>query len=332
MRCGQCNVWWDQSTLEKYLKDNLIPRKLRWDIPISDGLLGDDDVDEWYAFFAGKGKEVMDFLIKRKQWKLKALEVQIKEIRDKINPFKETPEYNKLMGELQKSMQKKDTGNRNVKKKKYWRDLEDYQKKQVFRWQSTLANRSTVNPQEQTTTDRNGGNKTPIPQNQQHRPQYDTKQPVKGYPPYYQEVRQSNTPYGQPPRRPDYEQEYRGYNGNDDRYQQYGPPPEYDNRGYGGSQYHRNNNRAQPRRNQYGKGFPPNRTPYRRGGQQHNYYNNGHQNYGYQQGIPYGGGQRQPLRGPPQGDFQHPRQLRRPYDGTQRGGNLIFAQTSACKI
>lgn len=94
----------------------------------------------------------MDFLIKRKQRKLKALEVQIKEIRDKINPFKETPEYNKLMGELQKSMQKKDTENRNVKKKKYWRDVEDYQKKQVFHWQSTLANRSIVNPQEQTTT------------------------------------------------------------------------------------------------------------------------------------------------------------------------------------
>lgn len=51
----------------------MIPRKLRWDIPISDGLLGDNDVDEWYAFFAGKGKEVMDFLIKRKQRKLKAL-------------------------------------------------------------------------------------------------------------------------------------------------------------------------------------------------------------------------------------------------------------------
>lgn len=144
-KLGHCmdkksNVWWDQSTMEKYLKDNLIPRKLRWDVPINDGLLGKDDIDEWFTFFEGKGREVMEFLIKRKQRKLKLLDNQIKEIRDKIYPLKETPEYIRLMGELQKNMQKKDLENKNGKKKKYIRDLEDYQNKRVYRWQSTLEN------------------------------------------------------------------------------------------------------------------------------------------------------------------------------------------------
>lgn len=109
-KLGHCmdkksNIWWDQSTMEKYLKDNMIPRRLRWDIPINDGLTEKDDIEEWYTFFHGKGREVMEFLIARKQRKLKILETQINEIRDKINPFKE---YTKLLADLQRNMQKMD--------------------------------------------------------------------------------------------------------------------------------------------------------------------------------------------------------------------------------
>lgn len=57
--------------------------------------------------FNGKGK-VMEFLIKRKQRKRRMIESHIKELRDKIEPFKDTTEYAKHMGELHKSMQKKE--------------------------------------------------------------------------------------------------------------------------------------------------------------------------------------------------------------------------------
>lgn len=70
---------------------------------------------------------------------MKLIEGQIKDIRDKIEPFKDTAEYTKHMGELQKNMQKKDLENKNTKKKKYLRDLGDYQKKQVFRWQAIVG-------------------------------------------------------------------------------------------------------------------------------------------------------------------------------------------------
>lgn len=52
--------------MEKYLKDNMVPRKLRWDVPINDGLTGEEDIEEWYTFFNGKGREVMEILTKRK--------------------------------------------------------------------------------------------------------------------------------------------------------------------------------------------------------------------------------------------------------------------------
>lgn len=188
-KLGHCmdkksNVWWDRSTMEKYLRDNLIPRKLRWDVPINDGLLGVDDVDEWYTFFEGKGREVMEFLIKRKQRKLTLLDKQIKEIRDKMYPFRETPEYNKLMGELQKNMQKKDLENKNGKKKKYLRDLEDYQNKRVYRWQSTLENNNTVNSQTGTTNNQNEDTRTTHPQERQNHQQQDRGPPNGRHPPY----------------------------------------------------------------------------------------------------------------------------------------------------
>lgn len=101
----------------KYLKDNMVPRKLRWDVPINDGLMGEEDIEEWYVFFNGKGREVMECLVKRKHCKMRLIEGQMKDIRDKIEPFKDTNDYNKHMGKLQKNMQRKDVENRNTKKK-----------------------------------------------------------------------------------------------------------------------------------------------------------------------------------------------------------------------
>lgn len=89
----------------KYLKDNIVPRKLRWDVAINSGLIGKEDIQEWYAFLNSMRKEVMEFLIKRKQQKIRLIENQIKDFREKIEPFKETTEYVKHMGELQINIQ-----------------------------------------------------------------------------------------------------------------------------------------------------------------------------------------------------------------------------------
>lgn len=39
-------ILWDISAMEKYLKDNMVHRKLRWDIPINDGLMAEEDIEE----------------------------------------------------------------------------------------------------------------------------------------------------------------------------------------------------------------------------------------------------------------------------------------------
>lgn len=304
-KLGHCmdkksNVWWDQSTMEKYLKDNLIPRKLRWDVPINDGLLGNEDIDEWYSFFESKGREIMEFLIKRKQRKLKSLENQIKEIRDKISPFKDTPEYNKHMGELQKNMQKKDLENRNGKKKKYQRDLDDYQNKRVYRWQATLENNVANNSQIDNTGDQNVGARAPYPPNQQ---QQDGRPPNRGHPPHQYEDKQPYTPLQQPLRRAqmDYDT-HQGLNGRryDNSYQ--GPPTNQGNWGYGAPHHRGNGFKPYYGGNQYGRGHQSYHTPNRRGAQHSENRSYGPQynrNQGYQQGTPMRGDRRPPYGGPP---------------------------------
>lgn len=177
--------------MEKYLKDNMVLRKLRWDVPINDGLVGEEDILEWYVFFNSKGKEVMEFLIKKKQRKMRMIESQIKDFRDKIEPFQKSTENAKHMGDLQKNMQKKNLENRNINKNKYLRDVGGYQKKQVFRWQTTVGvveNAAQPNspPGERNTAgDKNVGFKTPQAPRQQNHSQYTAVQTKRDQPPLY---------------------------------------------------------------------------------------------------------------------------------------------------
>lgn len=52
--------------------------------PPSDGLLDDESLIEWFDFFNQKGLELLDFLLKRKQNKMRLLEKQIMEIKQKM--------------------------------------------------------------------------------------------------------------------------------------------------------------------------------------------------------------------------------------------------------
>lgn len=60
------SLWWDIATHERYIKDNIIPRWLRWDIPINDGLTDEEGISEWYNFFNDKGMDLLHFLIEEK--------------------------------------------------------------------------------------------------------------------------------------------------------------------------------------------------------------------------------------------------------------------------
>lgn len=78
------NSWWDIVTHEKYIEDKIVPRRLRWDVTINDGLLDEESINEWHSFFNGKGPEVLQLLIKRKHRKIEKIDEQISELKEKL--------------------------------------------------------------------------------------------------------------------------------------------------------------------------------------------------------------------------------------------------------
>lgn len=39
------NLWWDTNTFERYLRENITPRRLRWELPPNDGLADKEAMD-----------------------------------------------------------------------------------------------------------------------------------------------------------------------------------------------------------------------------------------------------------------------------------------------
>lgn len=129
-------TWWDIVSFEHYLLAQIIPRRLRWDLPPNDGLFDDQSNKEWFNFFTDKGFELLTMLLSRKQWKKIWLESQIKEITVCIEVHKDSTEFLQLSGELKYKLLKWDKETQDKKWKKFLRDLNDFDGKQVFKWQS----------------------------------------------------------------------------------------------------------------------------------------------------------------------------------------------------
>lgn len=47
----KANLWWDTNTFERYIRENIVPRRLRWELPPNDGLTDKASTDEWFEFF-----------------------------------------------------------------------------------------------------------------------------------------------------------------------------------------------------------------------------------------------------------------------------------------
>lgn len=102
------SLWWDITTHEQYIKEKTVPRRLRWDIPINDGIIDEDGVSEWYKFFNEKGIEVLQFLVRRKQRKVAMINQQIAECKIALKAHKETPSFVTLTNQLNTFLERKD--------------------------------------------------------------------------------------------------------------------------------------------------------------------------------------------------------------------------------
>lgn len=132
---SETNTKWDVAYLETYVKLNMVPRSLRWEVSPQKG---DIQLEDWYKYFNEAGVSLLRFLIERKLVKLSRLDEEIKTLKEKLTPLQDTVEYKDKSQVLLNILEKEDREQKYKKKKKYNRNLADYHGGVVFEWQKKL--------------------------------------------------------------------------------------------------------------------------------------------------------------------------------------------------
>lgn len=70
------SLWWDTNTFHQYIKEKIVPRRLRWELPLNDGLMDEKSMDEWFHLFNDKSLEGLAILLKKKQKKMRIIDQQ----------------------------------------------------------------------------------------------------------------------------------------------------------------------------------------------------------------------------------------------------------------
>lgn len=85
----EIHLQWDTSFLEQYIKKQMVPRGLRWDVFPQQG---DPDTESW-SMKSVSYSWLFWLVKKKKQLKLSIIEKEIKDLKDKLTPNKGSLEY-----------------------------------------------------------------------------------------------------------------------------------------------------------------------------------------------------------------------------------------------
>lgn len=111
---SELHLQWDTAFLEQYIKEQMVPKGLRWDIhPQQDK----PDLESWFKYFNKTGLKLLQFLVDKKKIKLSLIDTEIKELRDKLIPYRTSAEYIALSTNL-KSILEKEEKDQRIKKQK----------------------------------------------------------------------------------------------------------------------------------------------------------------------------------------------------------------------
>lgn len=99
----EIHLQWDTAFLEQYIKEQMVPRGLRWDVFPQQG---DSDIESWFRYFNEVGIKLLGFLIDRKKLKLSIIDKEIKDLKEKLGPFKTSSEYISLYTSLKDHLKK----------------------------------------------------------------------------------------------------------------------------------------------------------------------------------------------------------------------------------
>lgn len=127
-------VWWNKAFLEKYLQRNLIPRGLRIQVFPSFPIVDETFTTRWEEVCTNSSCKFMTLLIGHNKQVLEQLEKDIESLQKQLSE-NSTPEANEIFNKaLEKQFDIWEKEIREIKTKKFSRDLNDLQQKRMYRW------------------------------------------------------------------------------------------------------------------------------------------------------------------------------------------------------
>lgn len=92
---------------------------------------------KWNEILSTCSLSLMDLIVTHEMTKLQSLETEIIKIQENVNVFADKDIFSTLHENVMRNVDKLETNIMQIKKAKFQRDLDDYNKKQVYSWSKT---------------------------------------------------------------------------------------------------------------------------------------------------------------------------------------------------
>ncbi|XP_073530360.1 uncharacterized protein [Phyllobates terribilis] len=127
-------AWWNKATLEQYLSKDITPRGLRVQVYPAFSVEDDIFIKRWEDACKLCSRTMIELLIGLDKKLIENLEIEIEDAQKELRSKSSKEALEIFEKELSNEYGKWETDIKNLKMKKYQRDITDYQKDRVFKW------------------------------------------------------------------------------------------------------------------------------------------------------------------------------------------------------
>lgn len=133
LKLQETRIWWDLTTLQKYVDHNMIPRGLKLK-KLPTNIYSEQFKEDWNTILSNCSIQLMNLIIKNESEKLKDLAENITIEETKLEEFKDLSTFETEHKKLEDNITKLEDYIMQIKKNTFQRDLFDYSHQQVYDW------------------------------------------------------------------------------------------------------------------------------------------------------------------------------------------------------
>lgn len=158
-------LWWDFTTLHKYVEKEMMPRGLRIKkLPTT--VFSEEFLTEWNGILTHCSTQLINLIIKYEEPKIALLSEEVKKAEQDLQEYKDLNTFDEEYKKLKNNVDKNEEWIASIKQNKFQRDLFDYAHNQVYTWKNKEHFRS--NPGSILKRQNFKGKRRQKPKNSQH--------------------------------------------------------------------------------------------------------------------------------------------------------------------